>query len=52
MTRAGVNAKTFPKNPEAASPELFEKKKSARMPDWLVDDYQKKLNEKFKRKEG
>lgn len=51
MTRTGVNAKTFPKNPEAASPELFEKKKSAKMPDWLVEDYQKKLNEKFKRKE-
>ena len=51
MTRAGVNAKNYPKNPEEASPELFEKKKSVKFPEWLLDDYQKKLNEKFRRKE-
>lgn len=51
MTRAGVNGKHYFKNPEEASPELFEKKKSVKMPDWLKDDYEKKLNERFRRKE-
>lgn len=51
MARAGVNAKHYFKTPEDASPELFEKKPSAKMPDWLKEDYAKKINEKYKRKE-
>jgi hypothetical protein len=51
MARAGYNAKHYPKTPEEASPELFEKKKSAKMPDWLKEDYAKRLNEKYRRKE-
>ena len=51
MARMGFSDKPFPKNPEVASPELFEKKKSVKIPDWLLPDYEKKLNEKYRRKE-
>lgn len=51
MSRIGFNGKHYPKDPKEASPELFEKKKSAKMPEWLLSDYEKKLNEKYKRKE-
>ena len=46
-----ANSKSFPKKPEVASPELFEKKKGVKIPDWLKDDYTKRINEKFGRKE-
>ncbi len=51
MARVGVNAKSFPEKPEDASPELYEKKKGVKIPDWLKDDYAKKIKNKFKRKE-
>ena len=44
MNRAAFSAKTYPAKLEEAIPELFEKKKKAPMPDWLIDDYQKKVN--------
>ena len=31
--------------------ELFEKKKSVKVPEWLKDDYEKKINKRVKRKE-
>jgi hypothetical protein len=51
MTRIAQGAKHYPNTPKEASPELFEKKKPVKMPKWLLDDYEKKLNEKFRRKE-
>lgn len=51
MTRMGVNGKTYPEKPEDASPELYEKKKGVKIPDWLKDDYKKKIQNKFRRKE-
>lgn len=47
MTRAGVNAKTFPKIQKQHRLNCL-KRKIGEMPDWLVDDYQKKLNENSK----
>lgn len=44
MNRAAFGAKTYPSKLEEALPELFEKKKGMPMPDWLVEDYQKKIN--------
>lgn len=51
MARIGVNGKIYPNKPEEASPELFEKKKGVKIPDWLKDDYTKKIKSKFNRKE-
>lgn len=42
--RIGFNAKTYPKDDKVMSPELFEKQQSVSMPDWLKDDYEKKIN--------
>lgn len=42
--RVGCNAKNYPKEPKILSPELYEKQKPAPMPDWLKDDYEKKIN--------
>lgn len=51
MFRIGNNAKTYPKDPKTASPDLFEKKKSVKMPDWLVEDYGKRINKMYERRE-
>lgn len=51
MNRAAFGAKTYPRSPKDASPELFEKKKSVKVPEWLKDDYEKKINKRVKRKE-
>ena len=50
MSRAAFNAKSYPGKMEEAIPELFEKKtKNAPMPDWLREDYEKKINKAVKR---
>lgn len=49
MNRAAFGAKTYPAKLEEAIPELFEKKKGIPMPDWLREDYEKKINKSVKR---
>ena len=51
MTRAAFGAKYYPGKLEEAIPELFEKKQAqhAPMPDWLREDYEKKLNKSVKK---
>ena len=44
MNRAAFGAKTYPGKVNEALPELFEKKENAPMPDWLREDYEKKIN--------
>ncbi len=51
MVRIGVNGKNYPRDARTASPELFEKKKSVRMPDWLAEDYGKKINKIYGRRD-
>lgn len=48
MNRAAFNAKSYPAKLEEALPELFEKRKGAPMPEWLRDDYEKKINNAVK----
>lgn len=52
MNRAAFGAKVYPGKVEEALPELFEKKKGTPMPDWLVEDYQKKINKAVKPDRG
>ena len=51
MTRAAFGAKYYPAKLEEALPELFEKNQQqhAPMPDWLREDYEKKLNKSVKK---
>ena len=49
MTRAAFGAKYYPAKIEEAIPELFEKKPKAPMPDWLLEDYQEKINKSVKK---
>ena len=49
MNRAAFGAKTYPMKLEEGVPELFEKKKGAPMPDWLREDYEKKINKSVKK---
>lgn len=50
MNRAAFGAKVYPVKIEEAIPELFEKKKSGvPMPDWLREDYEKKINKSVKK---
>lgn len=49
MTRAAFGAKTYPAKLEEAVPELFEKKPKAPMPDWLREDYEKKINKSVRK---
>ena len=44
MNRAAFGAKTYPGKLEEALPELFEKKPKVHMPDWLREDYEKRIN--------
>ena len=44
MNRAAFGTKTYPAKLEEAIPEMFEKKQGAPMPDWLREDYEKKIN--------
>ena len=48
MNRAAFGAKSYPIKMEEAIPELFEKKKGVPMPDWLREDYEKKINQAVK----
>ena len=45
MNRAAFGAKTYPGKVDEALPELFEKKENAPMPEWLREDYEKKVNQ-------
>ena len=50
MNRAAFGAKVYPAKLEEAVPELFEKKtQNAPMPDWLREDYEKKINKAVKK---
>lgn len=50
MNRAAFGAKVYPAKLEESIPELFEKKPKAPMPDWLREDYEKKVNKSVKKK--
>lgn len=52
MNRAAFGAKTYPAKVEESLPELFEKKKGVPMPDWLLEDYNKKVNKAVKPDNG
>lgn len=54
MNRAAFGAKYYPAKLEEAIPELFEKKQQqhAPMPDWLREDYEKKINKAVKKSHG
>ena len=52
MNRAAFGAKVYPAKLEEAVPELFEKKKGAPMPDWLREDYEKKINKAVRPNNG
>lgn len=50
MNRAAFSAKVYPGKLEEAVPELFEKKtQHAPMPDWLREDYEKRINKSVKK---
>ena len=51
MTRAAFGAKSYPAKLEEAIPELFEKKvkQNAPMPEWLREDYEKRINKAVKK---
>ena len=49
MNRAAFGAKYYPAKLEEAIPELFEKKKGMPMPEWLREDYEKKINKAVKK---
>lgn len=48
--RVGFNASSYPKTPKDLSPELFEKEPSVKVPEWLKEDYSKKVNNKYNRR--
>ncbi|MDE6946286.1 MAG: hypothetical protein K2P14_03785 [Anaeroplasmataceae bacterium] len=50
MNRAAFGAKVYPAKLEEALPELFEKQQTqkAPMPNWLREDYEKKINKAVK----
>ena len=52
MNRAAFGAKVYPAKIEEAIPELFEKKRNAPMPEWLREDYEKKINKAVKKSKG
>lgn len=49
MNRAAFGAKVYPAKLEEAIPELFEPKPKAPIPDWLREDYEKKINKSVKK---
>lgn len=49
MNRAAFGAKVYPGKLEEALPEMFEKKPKAPMPDWLREDYEKRINKTVKK---
>ena len=52
MNRAAFGAKVYPAKIEEAIPELFEKKQNAPMPEWLREDYERKINKAVKKSKG
>lgn len=48
MNRAAFGAKVYPVKVEETIPELFEKKQNAPMPEWLREDYERKINKAVK----
>lgn len=52
MNRAAFGAKVYPGEPKEGVPELFEKKKGMPMPDWLREDYEKRINKAVKPDNG
>ena len=48
MNRAAFGAKVYPVKLEEILPELFEKKQNAPMPEWLREDYERKINKAVK----
>ena len=48
MNRAAFGAKVYPVKVEETLPELFEKKQNAPMPEWLREDYERKINKAVK----
>lgn len=53
MNRAAFSAKYYPVKVEEAIPELFEKKtQNAPMPEWLREDYEKRINKAVKKSIG
>ncbi|MBQ2350127.1 MAG: hypothetical protein II393_02505 [Cytophagales bacterium] len=51
MNRAAFGAKSYPGKLQEALPELFEKNQEqhAPMPEWLREDYEKKINKSVKK---
>ena len=49
MNRAAFGAKVYPAKLEEAMPEMFETKPKAPVPDWLREDYEKRLNKSVKK---
>ena len=49
MNRAAFSAKVYPGKLEEAVPELFEKRQKAPMPEWLREDYEKRINKSVKK---
>ena len=52
MNRAAFSAKYYPAKLEETIPELFEKKQNAPMPEWLREDYEKRINKAVKPNNG
>ena len=48
MNRAAFGAKVYPVKVEETLPELFERKQNAPMPEWLREDYERKINKAVK----
>ena len=48
MNRAAFGAKVYPVKLEETLPELFEKKQNAPMPEWLREDYERRINKAVK----
>ena len=48
VERAANHAKVYPQSDKELVPELFEKQ-TVKMPDWLMDDYVKKVQEQVNR---
>ena len=49
MNRAAFGAKVYPVKVEETLPELFEKKQNAPMPEWLREDYERRINKAVKK---
>ena len=48
MNRAAFGAKVYPVKVEETIPELYKKKQNAPMPEWLREDYERRINKTVK----